>query len=256
MPKRLDAKVMDEDGLVVEFSNGGTKHKKIYFRYRNPKKELVKCKVRGCQERTRAQAGVCKNHRNKHSCTKHSVDWVARIVAPRGTRGVHLTNSPGFGDLTESLWAWAAGNRENVARVTRFFNDCISQVPGKIPDATSLQDAYEGNAINILTPSSIISLAKKLIEKHFPKKNFQKITTKNNNIIKDRDNGIPIRLISTLLLLGYICEESNRGDLWYINRIKKSIQPRYAGCYMAAGHFLFRRHTNATPGQIRMSLKG
>ncbi len=256
MSKRFDNKIMDEDGFVVEFSNRGTMPKKVFYRYRNPKRKLIACAVPGCHIKTRTYSGVCPSHRKEHEWMVHSVDWIARIIPPGGTRRAYLTNAPRFGDLTESLWGWAKGNKENIDRVTGFFFDCMKQVPGRIPDATSLQSSHEGKVKDTLTPKSIVSLTKTIVERHFPKKEFHHIQTKNINIVRDRGEDIPIRLTSLLLLLGYICEESNRGDLWYKKRIKRSSESQYAGCYMAAGYFLYLRYTDATPQQARMALKG
>lgn len=256
MPTFFDAVAFKQDGFTVEFSNRGTKPKFIKYRCRNPEKKRVKCAVSGCDEITNVMSGVCKAHRKEHKYIAHSVDWIARIIPPEGKRKDFLTNAPSFGDLTESLCSWALGSAKNTERLTGFFNSCMEKVPGEIPDATSLQRAYEGEIKDILLPQGIISMTRAIVDSTFPLSEFTTVRTRNTRRLKNVQGNIPIRLIASLLCLAYVCEESNRGDLWYMKRIGTQPKARNAGCYMAAGYFLYRRYTRASQSQIRMCLKG
>ena len=256
MGRSFDSLVLREKGFVVELSNRGDKPKKDYNRYRNLEKKKIECAVPGCIKTTFSVYGVCTSHKREHDWMYHKVDWLARIIPPGGIRASYLTNAPGFGDLTESLWLWAKNDKSKIKRLSDFFFDCLENIPGKIPDATSLQNALEERDSEIMTPEMIILLTIELVDKHFPIKDFKNITTENIKIIKDWQGEIPIRLTAALLLLGYICEEANRGDSWYKKREGKEDEINYAGCFMSAGYYLYRRFTKATQKQIRMCLKG
>lgn len=256
MPTSFDVVVVKQDGFKVEFSNRGTKPKFIKYRCRNPERKHVKCAVEGCREVTNVLSGVCKAHRKEHKYMAHVVDWIARIIPPGGTRKAYLTNAPSFGDLTESLCSWAFGTAQRTERLTHFFESCMEKVPGEIPDATSLQAAFEGEIKDVLTPRDIVMLARDVVESHFPAGQFISKRTINRGRLKNVKRGVPIRLIASLLFLAYVCEESNRGDLWYKKKLGMQSNAGNAGCYMAAGYFLYRRYTHASQRQIRMCLKG
>lgn len=256
MPTDFDAAVVEQDGFTVEFSNRGTKPKRIYFRCRNPKTNRVKCAVEGCEEMTKLMCGVCKAHRKDHEYMVHSVDWIARIIPPGGTREGFLTNAPSFADLTESLCSWASGSAEDMEKLTDFFDTCMAKIPGEVPDATSLQDAYENGTEDFLRPQDIVSMTESIVDYHFPLGEFRSILTGNTRLIRNVDANIPLRLTAALLCLAYVCEESNRGDLWHRKRTNEPNRAGYAGCYMAAGYFLYRRYTHASQSQVRMCLKG
>jgi hypothetical protein len=256
MDSDFDALVLEEAGYKVEFSNRGEKPKKIYYLYRNPEKALLKCAAPKCAYTTRARSGVCPAHREEYEWMMHKVDWISRIIPPGSRREEYLTNAPGFGDLTESLWLWTNGSADKVDKLTEFFNDCMKWVPGEIPDASTLQAANEGKAKGIMTAVDIVESARYIVESHFPKSTFHDTRVKNLAIIKDQVGDVPLRLVAALLYLAYVCEEANRGDLWNKKRQRAGTEAAYGGCFMSAGYFLYRRYTTATQKQIRMCLKG
>lgn len=256
MYKEFDSLVIGEKEFLVELSNRGEKPKKNHNTYRNLNKDLVVCAAPRCQRKTRAVSGVCTNHKTEYEWMRHKVDWMARIIPPKGTRTSYFMNIPGFGDLTESLWLWAKDDEDKIKRLSDFFFGCLDNVPGKIPDATSLQEALEGKIKNIITLDNIILLTQELVDKYFPADDFKDISIENIKIIKSWKGKIPIRLVASLLLLGYICEEANRGDSWFKKKNGMEDKIMYAGCFMSAGYYLYRRFTKATQKQIRMCLKG
>jgi hypothetical protein len=252
----FDGLVLDEKGFVVEFSNRGAKLKKDYCRFRNPDGETVKCAIDGCTKMTRARSGVCTTHNTEHQWMLHKRDWLARIIPPGGTRDEYLTNAPGFGDLSESLIRWAGEDRKKIDRLDEFFFEAIDAIPGEIPDSTSLQKGFEGIEPNILSPQDIITMTLKTVNRYFPKNEFMAEETENIEIVAGITKKIPLRLVASLLFLGYVCEEANRGDRWYKTKNGTPESIMYAGCFMSAGYYLYRRFTKATPKQARMSLKG
>lgn len=258
MPLRgdFDELVLEENGFIVEFSNRGEKPKKDYCRYRNPSGNRMTCAVQGCTNTTRARSGVCNNHKKEHEWMQHKRDWLARIIPPGGLREEHLTNAPGFGDLSESLIRWAGTDQSRIKRLDSFFMESMDKIPGDIPDSTSLQNALEGIETNVMTPQQIISMTLEIVNRFFPQNDFQGVDVENINIVTGIISRIPIRLVASLLLLGYVCEEANRGDRWYKTRNGAPETIAYAGCFMSAGYYLYRRYTKATPKQARMSLKG
>jgi hypothetical protein len=256
MPRPFDSLVIEEKGFRVELSNCGMKKKNDYCRFRNSNGKKVRCAVEGCEETTRARCGVCGDHKDKFGWLQHKVDWISRIIPPSGTREEYITNTPSFSNLAESLCQWAMGNQNKIARLTAFHTECLNTIAGKIPDSTSLQEIHEGKAGVGMGPESIIDICKGLIDKYFPSEKFAEETSKNANIVKIPCDSIPHRLTATLLLLGYFCEESNRGDLWYKERAGEKDKAMFAGCYLSAGHFLYRMYTNASQQQIRICLRG
>ena len=253
----FDGQVLSEQGFVVEFSNRGNKLHVDPGRYRNPEKKQVQCAVCECSKNTTSRYGVCGEHRKqeKHKWMIHKKDWLARIIPPGSSREQFLTNAPSFYDLTDILIKWAKSDVKKQERLDGFFFDIIDKIPGEIPDSTSLQDALEKKETGIIKPEEIILQIQETVDKHFPPMQFKGVFVENFKI-KINHKRIPLRIIAALLQLAYICEEANRGDRWYKTRIGKPEDSRRAGCFMSAGHYLYRRYTKATSNQARMSLRG
>lgn len=250
----FDGQVLSEQGFVVEFSNRGNRLHADPGRYRNPGKKKVQCAV--CEfpkRKTTSQYGVCKEH-IKHKWMIHKKDWVARIIPPGSSREQFLTKPPSFRDLTDMLIEWTKSDVKKQERLDGFFFDIIDKIPGAIPDSTSLQDALEKKETGIVKPEEIILQVQETVDKHFPPTQFKEAFVENFKI-KINHKRIPLRIIAALLQLAYICEEANRGDRWYKTRIGKPEDSERAGCFMSAGHYLYRRYTKATSDQARMSLK-
>lgn len=66
---------------------------------------------------------------------------------------------------------------------------------------------------------------------------------------------VPLRVVAALTLVGLACEESNRGDLWFVNKYKGGKGSTRASIYMPIAYYLLRRHTRALDKQARMSLR-
>jgi len=251
----FDGQVLNEHDFIVEFSNRGGLPKDDHCRYRNPEKRYIRCAVSGCLNKTKSRQGVCTEHMGDYKWQKHKRDWLARIIPPGSSREQFLTNAPSFYDLTDILIKWAKSDVKKQERLDGFFFDIIDKIPGEIPDSTSLQDALEKKETGIIKPEEIILQIQETVDKHFPPMQFKGVFVENFKI-KINHKRIPLRIIAALLQLAYICEEANRGDRWYKTRIGKPEDSRRAGCFMSAGHYLYRRYTKATSNQARMSLRG
>jgi hypothetical protein len=164
-----------------------------------------------------------------------------------------VEKAPPHYKITEWLISWAKNKmgESGFLKLDQFFNELLENVVGKIPDATTLQECVESNIKDsrIPRPEKIVEMVRGLVDKHFPLEEFSDVAV--------GENKVPIRIAAALVAIAYVCEESNRGDLWWFNFHKpKYGKPKRGSAYMPFVYYLLRRHTNITPEQARMCLKG
>ncbi len=248
-----DKIVIEEGGFVVELSNRGGK-KKFNPNPVNYKKDSVRCRYEGCNETTRNLMALCSEH--KKSKISHTKDWLGRVIPPGYGREQCLTDAPAHSVITEMLIKWMGDDKDRRTRMDHFISDILEEVVGKIPDATTLQENLDGNMKGIMIPDDLVRLAHGLVDTHFPFEEFKDIELQGPNYKGKRLADIPIRVVAALLVIAFICEESNRGDLWFCSRYRKPENSKYASAYMPSVYYFLRRYTKANEKQARMSLKG
>ena len=262
MPKAYETPVIKEGGFVVELSNKGDL-KKENPNPLNYKGETIKCKFPGCTKTLHNKFGTCSvEHR------KHPVDWIGRIFKKEEAGENHKYKPPYHYVITESLIKWADNRNERIELLDKFMNDVWEKISSMIPDATTLQDIYEGRvpeSEDYQGPGKIVQLVNLIVDTHFPKDEwgtekidltvFKKPENPNGPNIKVTLEDVPIRIIATLLVVAYACEEANRCDAWFYKVNDLGIEnSKRASVYMPAVYYLLRRHTKATLGQGRKSL--
>jgi hypothetical protein len=261
----FEGTVIDETGFKVVFSNSGQKL------HPNPnpvnyEKKIVKCAHPSCDETGKFMYHVCSKHRNE---LFHIADWVGLlrldedVIEKSIKRSHHLdapllnAYAPAHAATTEYLVLWMGNNNAKKKLVDKFIDATLHTVAGKIPDATTLQLNYESDSR--IRPTKIIKELAEVVQNLFPNTEFAEKIIKSVRLkIKGKVFilNIPIRIIAALLITGFACEESNRGDLWF--RIANNVKPekqRRAGAYMSVVYYLLRRHSNATTRQAKISLR-
>ncbi len=246
---------------VLEFSNrGGKQHEDptpVNFR-----RASIRCRVAGCPKTTRSLMGFCPEHSSKKKLwPKHKADWIGRLIPPGYTREQCMTDAPAHFTIAEMLVKWMGKDPAKRARMDAFVSDILDGQPDvriaeSIPDATTLQENLEGKIEGPESPKGVVERIRKVVDKHFPEGDFGSTVLDGPTYRKKPLARIPIRIVAAMLVTAYAAEESNRGDAWYIRKHDVKSEPKRASAYMPSVYYLLRRHTGASEGQARMSLKG
>lgn len=259
-PKIYDRIVIEEGGYTVEFSNTGVlpKENPTPINYSGI---IIKCRFPDCERTTRSMFGLCPTHTSAK--IQHMCDWIGRIIPPGLNREQCSTDALPHFKITETLIKWMRENFPIRFKVMDdFINDVLENIAMKIPDATTLQSNIDGTykGKGIVSPDDIVELTKRLVDKHFPKDEYDNIRLDGGNYMKNGEirslKDVPLRVMATTLVLAFACEESNRGDAWFYNFHNMDLnQSRRASVYMSVVYYLLRRYTNASEKQARISLK-
>ena len=246
---------------ILEFSNrGGKQHENptpVNFRG-----APIRCRVAGCPKTTRSLMGFCTEHNNKRKLwPKHNADWIGRLIPPGYTREQCLTDAPAHFTIAEMLVKWMGKDPAKRAKMDAFVSDLLDGPPDvriaeSIPDATSLQEYLERKTEGPDSPKGVVEKIRRAVDKHFPENDFGSTVLDGPTYRKKPLARIPIRIVAAMLVTAYAAEESNRGDAWYIRKHDVKSEPKRASAYMPSVYYLLRRHTGASEGQARMSLKG
>jgi hypothetical protein len=262
LPRRplLQPKTPAEE-YVLEFSNRGRKQ------HENPTPvnfggATISCRVAGCPKNTRSLMGFCTEHNAKKKLwPKHRADWIGRLIPPGYTREQCLTDAPAHFTIAEMLVRWMGKDPARRARMDAFVSDLLDgpadvRIAESIPDATTLQENLEGGVKGPESPQGVVEKVRRAVDKHFPESEFSGTILDGPTYRGKPLARIPIRIVAAMLATAYAAEESNRGDAWYIKKHGVKSEPRRASAYMPSVYYLLRRHTGASEGQARMSLKG
>ena len=206
--------------------------------------------------------GFCTEHNSKKKLwPKHKADWIGRLIPPSYTREQCITDAPAHFTIAEMLVKWMGKDPAKRARMDAFVSDLLDGSPDvriaeSIPDATSLQEILESKAKGPESPEGVVEKIRRAVDKHFPESEFDATVLDGGTYRKKPLTRIPIRIVAAMLVTAYAAEESNRGDAWYIRKHDVKSEPKRASAYMPSVYYLLRRHTGASEGQARMSLKG
>ena len=252
---------MPSDRYVLEFSNrGGKQHENptpVNFRG-----TTIRCRVAGCPKGTRSLMGFCTEHTTKKKLwPKHRADWIGRLIPPGYTREECLTDAPAHFVIAEMLVKWMGKDPAKRARMDTFVSDLLDgssdvRIAESVPDATTLQENLESGVKGPESPEGIVEKIRRGVDKHFPEAEFDGTVLDGPTYRKRPLARIPIRIVAAMLVTAYAAEESNRGDAWYIRKHDVKSEPKRASAYMPSVYYFLRRHTGASEGQARMSLKG
>ncbi|MHA1754259.1 MAG: hypothetical protein ACTSYR_01940 [Candidatus Odinarchaeia archaeon] len=275
----FDELVLEENGYAVYFSNKGSECKKdpLFNKRRiRVKSKRMKCTVKGCNNITRSSFGVCKYHKET-ILEFHPVDWVGYFLVPQiiqNNLGEKLKLEimkenrhfvPMHGWIIERLLYWANHDVEKLKLLDEFMKEIENQIPGRIPDATTLQESLMPNTHLPNYPKKIVNLTKKIVEKYFPKREFvneavpdckysSKPRIKNEKSIELTLTNFPLRIVATLVVLAMIAEEANRGDAWFREKYGLG-EPERAGAHFAYTIYVLRKENRMTIKQITKLLQ-
>jgi hypothetical protein len=247
-----DKEVLNEGGYTVELSNRGELKKRNPNCY-NIQKELICCSAEGCKKQTRSIYGRCGAHMQLRNCPLHDRDWLGRTVPPGKSSEEVKTFALPHREISKMLVEWVTRDEVKGKKMDAFVDDIIKTFHGKIPDATTLQKIYEGTKIeDAVGPDDLVEMTKKLVDKHFPKKEYEKVLLKGGTFRGITLEEIPLRVVLINQVLAFTCEESNRGDSWAARRL--GLKPKYANMFMPlALYLLFRK--GATVNEANMAVK-
>lgn len=186
---------------------------------------------------------------------RHSADWVGHFVPPGFSFEECKKWIPMHSWIIERLYQWAKmADRFDV--LDSFVDEAVNTIAGNVPDSTTLQQVLDGAVLNknIPHPDNLVELVNNLVLTHFPPERFTGMMVPET-LFKGVSVRPPVRVVATLLCISLVCEEANRGDEWYRKHYKPGTQIKMAGCRMAHGIYLYRRHSNASISQIATILK-
>ena len=261
----FEGTAIHEGRFRVVISNSGTKL------HANPNPVnyaglQVRCEQQGCNKVGKYLYRVCGARKHKFL---HTTDWVGLLRPDDGVlgqpvkipvrRGAPIINvfAPAHSATSEYLVLWMGQDSSRQVVMDKFIDGTLDAIVGKIPDATTLQSNFEANSG--IQPDDVIQVLSNVIDRTLPESQFSNSIIENVRLRVGKDvfdADMPLRVVATLLITGFACEESNRGDLWY--RIKhnfKPDEPRMASAYMPVVYYLLRRHTRASPTQAQKSLR-
>lgn len=260
----FDETAFEEEGFRVVLTNRGKDPKSppLRLRYPNHEKETVECGMEGCSETTYSFTGLCADHRKtKNKYADHTADWVSQLIPPGYTRedveGMIETHR----DIAYLLWDWAKGEPNRLEVLDAFIlEDAARKIPGKIPDATSLQDCLgESDKKDHPCPPDFLEWTRTSVNEHFPESEYQKVYLPGDKKEVDDEtvewDQLPIRVAAALYYLALICEEANRGDEWYKEYHGVDKRSVMAGAFMPVGFYLFLRYTGASKEKVNTILR-
>lgn len=286
---KFKEEVFNESSFSVFFSNQGTdrkldplynKRRERGSQHRRPCSVIINERKR-CNQETSSPFGVCKKHK-KEILEKHTGDWVGHFIPPSDTMSnldtytrKRIQNSkrlliPMHGWLIERLLSWSKSDKEKENSVNRFMQEITELIPGKIPDATSLQLTILTNQPKWVTPKELVDLTKKTVDRFFPFDRFSNANVPNcifasrpkRTDMKDKNlaalsieiPNFPVRAIATLIFLAMVSEEANRGDAWFRNKYNLGEAER-AGAHFAYTVYVLRRENRMSIKQITKLLQ-
>lgn len=248
-----------EDGYLVEFSNQGQK----VHNNPNPIKLTdapIPCILPGCGLSSRRLDGLCKNHAPKKGedrakvISRHWADWIGRIIPPGMTRPQCLTWAPPHTRLLELLISWEEERKgERAAVLDKFILDVMGALKGAVPDSTKLEADLEAGGH---LAGDVVSLARGTVDKAFPIFKFRgSVIPRPGTYRGVKLDGITVRTVAGLLVLGVASEEANRGDLWTYKTIKRPGSSKRASVFMPMAYYYLRVHLGATKAQASQSVR-
>lgn len=261
--ERFEMTVLTEGKYIVTFSNAGRLIKEnVCLPILNKSRKKVRCVHPGCTEETTAGTSRCKVHRKAF----HSKDWVGLLLPfarpPHHSFYIDLLlslperSAPKEMDVFE-FYANKGLKAGEMDRVDGFMADLMRNVVGCMPDSTLLQDLGMGRVspppgCTLSGPEDLVKLVQDTVERHFPAAKFVGVTVKGR--YGNRNLELPIRIVAAILMVAFICEEINRGDLFYAKQYGKT--PARGGCMMAFGLYLYIRNTNMPLQLIKKCIRG
>ena len=249
-----------EDGFLIEFSNQGQK------RHINPNpmkltNSTIPCIVPGCHSMARRLDGLCKDHAPKKGenrprvISKHWADWIGRVIPPGMSREQCLRWAPPHTKLLELLISWKDEKpKERRKTLKRFVLYVMNELKGAVPDSTKLQDDLEHGGQ--MAQKLVVDRTREIVDEAFPLRSYEVSLIPNPGKYKGAElDGITVRTVAGLLVLGIASEEANRGDLWTYNLIGKPASSKRASVFMPMIYYFLRVDLGATRAQASQSIR-
>ncbi len=262
--------VLKEGNYEVFFSDEGREKKEhpvLLRRTRNRSGIKKPCVVPGCSNWTRASTQVCSKHdkeiKKGHETKWHTKDWIGYFESPSSKASGNDQPVPWHGWLAKRILDWAGQDSVRLKIADSFMEALENEIPGKIPDSSTLANGELLSNQNFPTPEMLVDFTTTMVEKHFPSASFSGNVVPHCTFPKRKPNpgfevkDMPIRVVAALTILGMICEEANRGDTWY--RLNVS-NPNgggsgRAGAYYAISVYLLMRRGKMNTAQLAKMLQ-
>lgn len=262
MPEAFVETVHERDGYRVVLSNQGERTKTAPHRLRfpNPDGVEVACGEGGCEEVTTSQTGLCQEHRGE-KYADHPVDWVAELVPPGREPGNMDETLLTHLDVTRYLIDWAGDDEERFQTLDAFVIHRIAEeIPARVPDATALQEELEREGTDDApTLHRFIERAHEAVEDTFVSDGWADSTVTVRPRDQDDDIDLPVTVAAHLYYMALLCEESNRGDAWYVYNVEPEhslkVDIGRAGAYMPLAFYLLLRFTDAPVAAAQQAIR-
>ena len=200
------------DGWRIIIDDSGTIFKKNVARYGEYEKPNT-CVFKDCVTKRKVISGRCHKHQN------HRYDAILKLTTPSNI----ILKPPSHGTIVKKLTDTCTDNEINI---DKFYKFILPKVLGKIPDMTShsretiLPKLKSGRSPIVknhkVTFPRIISCA----EKYFSNKNYKEFEITFGRKKTDRiTETITTRVLACIFSGLILCEETNRGDRWFCNKV-------------------------------------
>ena len=230
-------------------------------------KVFQRCLVADCRLPTKNMWGLCPGSTHTHEVVEkrragrgyekvtqreplerldHYVDWIGILEEPSSGRRIV---APDHAGTTEVLMSWIGADEAKGGLVDDFLHEVLHKiVVGVVKDSTTMQLEYESG---MDAPGEVISSIGRVVEKYLGDVDY---TVDWPRDVEGDFKNVPVKLVATMLALGFAAEEANRGDFWFFkNVVGEPEKAHYASAYMSSVYYWLRR-VGATPAQARMSL--
>lgn len=156
----------------------------------------------------------------------------------------------------ERLYQWGVATGQ-FSVLDLFVDKAVNSIAGNVPDSTTLQLILDKSILmtpDMKHPDELVRSMQDMVSTSFPYDEF-KDSFVPEAVFKKGRFAPPVRVVATLLCISLTCEEANRGDQWGRKHYRPGTQTKRAGCRMAHGIYLYRRHSDAEISQIATILK-
>ncbi|WEU40865.1 MAG: hypothetical protein OdinLCB4_002835 [Candidatus Odinarchaeum yellowstonii] len=281
--------ILEENGFRVYFSNKGEELKEdpLWNKRRVKSKNKQQCNIdklkKGEKCSRLSSFELCQEHRKKF-LTTHPVDWIGYFTPPSNILSIldetihkkidseQILLVPMHSWIIERIIQFINNNPEYEKTVDDFMKDIQRNIPGKIPDSTSLQESLMSNKNGDAELDDIMKKAQDTIEKNFPADKFkginvpicrfsiknktkaEKIKNNEEKFVSFEIPNLPVRIAAALIYLGMIAEEANRGDAWFRKQYHLG-EPKRAGAHFAYSVYVLRKEGRMSVEQISRVLQ-
>ena len=218
-----DNPIVDKNPILLSPSptTKSLSRKRHKFSEKRKFKELVPGKeVRGC----RAQLDNLGEHPAPaqfcSASTLHIVEWVSRLHTGEGKKNMQERVFSVEDALQETIGYCAS--QEKYQQILDFISEIEQTLPGKLPDATTLQARWNGTLSSGLSPEDVVDILSDCINQHFPKEKYRDtFIPRSGRFSIAPSKGLRLRIALGLLATAYACQIINSDTQWAMKNKSK-----------------------------------